>query len=98
GGSMKDLKEGDMDFLRIEQMVIIRTSSLNAADYCLGHNVDLGLEAGLSDKQVAAVQGDYEASDVLTAREKLAIRWAEAVTELRARAAAGRCAAMRAGL
>ena len=95
GVRMKYLKAGDMDFLRIEQMVIIRTSSLNAADYCLGHNVDLGLEAGLSDKQVAAVQGDYEASDVLTAREKLAIRWAEAVTEFRAREDDGLFAAMR---
>jgi alkylhydroperoxidase family enzyme len=85
GVRMKYLKAGDYDFLRIEQMVIIKTSALNGSEYCLGHNVDLGLEAGLTREQVDAVQGDYAAANVLTEREQLAVRWAEAVTEFRAR-------------
>ena len=85
GVRMKYLKAGDIAFLQIEQMVIIRTSSLNASEYCLGHNVDLGREAGLTAEQVEALQGDYAASDALSEREKLAVAWAEAVTELRAR-------------
>jgi alkylhydroperoxidase family enzyme len=84
GVRMKYLKAGDFDFLRIEQMVIVRTASLNAGRYCLGHNVDLGLEAGLTREQVVAIQGDYESSPLFSDREKTAIRWAEAVTKLEA--------------
>lgn len=85
GIRMKYLKAGDYDFLRIEQMVIVKTSALNGSAYCLGHNVDLGLEAGVTQEQLDAVQGDYAASDVLTDRQKLAVRWAEAVTGFTAR-------------
>jgi len=85
GVRMKYLQAGDLDFLRIEQLVIIRTSSLNASEYCLGHNVDLGLEAGLSAEEVEAAQGDYESSPHLTGRQKLAVRWAERVTRFEAR-------------
>jgi alkylhydroperoxidase family enzyme len=85
GVRMKYLKAGDIDFLRIEQLVIIRTSSLNGAEYCLGHNVDLGAEAGLTQEQIEAAQGEYESSPHLDERQKLAIRWAQAVTDFRAR-------------
>jgi alkylhydroperoxidase family enzyme len=85
GVRMKYLKAGDYDFLKIEQMVIIKTSSLNVSEYCLGHNVDLGLEAGLTPEEIAAVQGDYRASDLLNDAQKTAIAWAEAVTNFQAR-------------
>lgn len=86
GVRMKYLKAGDYDFLRIEQLVIVKTSSLNGSEYCLGHNVDLGLEAGVTPEQLAAVQrDDYLESDVLDDRQKLAVRWAEAVTNFAAR-------------
>jgi alkylhydroperoxidase family enzyme len=85
GVRMKYLKAGDYDFLRIEQMVIIKTSQLNGSEYCLGHNVDLGLEAGLTAEEVAAVQGDYRSSELLNEAQKTAIAWAEAVTNFAAR-------------
>lgn len=86
GVRMKYLKAGDFDFLHIEQMVIIKTSSLNVSEYCLGHNVDLGLEAGLTEEQVAAVQrDDFRDSPVLNDAQKTAIAWAEAVTRFTAR-------------
>lgn len=86
GVRMKYLKAGDYDFLRIEQMTIIKTSSLNASEYCLGHNVDLGLEAGLSAEEVAAVQSPgYADSPLLNDAQKTAVRWAEAVTSFEAR-------------
>jgi alkylhydroperoxidase family enzyme len=94
GVRMKYLKAGDVDFLRIEQLVIIRTSSLNGAEYCLGHNVDLGAEAGLTEAQIAAAQGDFESSRHLDERQKLAIRWAQAVTNFEARGDDGLFAAM----
>jgi alkylhydroperoxidase family enzyme len=86
GVRMKYLKAGDYDFLKIEQMVIIKTSSLNASEYCLGHNVDLGLEAGLTPEEVAAVQrDDYRDSPLLNDAQKTAVRWAQAVTDFQAR-------------
>jgi alkylhydroperoxidase family enzyme len=85
GVRMKYLKAGDLDFLRIEQMTIIKTSQSNGSEYCLGHNVDLGLEAGLTPEEIAAVQGDYRASDLLNDAQKTAIAWAEAVTNFQAR-------------
>jgi alkylhydroperoxidase family enzyme len=85
GVRMKYLKAGDYDFLRIEQMVIIKTSQLNGSEYCLGHNVDLGIEAGLSCEEIDAVQGDYRESPLLNDAQRTAVRWAEAVTNFEAR-------------
>jgi alkylhydroperoxidase family enzyme len=85
GVRMKYLKAGDMDFLRIEQLVIVKTASLNRGRYCLGHNQDLGLEAGLTAEQVAAAESDdFRSSPCLDERQKLAVAWAEAVTRLTA--------------
>jgi alkylhydroperoxidase family enzyme len=86
GVRMKYLKAGDYDFLKIEQMVIIKTSSLNASEYCLGHNVDLGLEAGLTEEEIDAVQSDdFRSSPLLNDAQKTAIAWAQAVTQFTAR-------------
>jgi alkylhydroperoxidase family enzyme len=86
GVRMKYLKAGDYDFLKIEQMVIIKTSSLNVSEYCLGHNVDLGLEAGLTQAEIDAVQRpDYRDSELLDDAQKTAVAWAEAVTKFAAR-------------
>lgn len=86
GIRMKYLKAGDYDFLRIEQMTIIKTSSQNASEYCLGHNVDLGIEAGLTPEEIAAVQApDFADSPLLNDAQKTAVRWAEAVTSFEAR-------------
>jgi uncharacterized peroxidase-related enzyme len=85
GIRMKYLKAGDMDFLRLEQLVIVKTASLNRGRYCLGHNQDLGREAGLTPEQVAAAESDdYLESAHLDDRQKLAVRWAEAVTRFTA--------------
>jgi len=85
GVRMKYLRNGDIDFLRVEQLVIVKTASLNRGRYCLGHNQDLGLEAGLTQEQVAAAESDdYRDSPHLDERQKLALRWAEAVTRFTA--------------
>jgi alkylhydroperoxidase family enzyme len=76
----------DPDYVKIQQLVIIKTSALNRSAYCMSHNVPLGKKIGLSEAQIAAAQGDdYMASPKLDARQKAAIRWAEAVTNLTAR-------------
>ena len=82
---LKNVKS-DPDYVRIQQLVIIKTSALNRSAYCMSHNVPLGKKVGLSEAQIAAAQGDdYMASPALDAPQKAAIRWAEAVTNLTAR-------------
>lgn len=86
GIRMRYLDE-DEEFLKVEQAVIIRTSSQNQSEYCLLHNIDLGAEAGLTNEQIATIQTDeYEAAECLDERTKAAIAWVDAVTELKASA------------
>ena len=76
----------DPAYVKILQLVIIKTSALNRSAYCMSHNVPLGKKIGLSEDQIDAAQGDgYKTSPHLDARQKAAIRWAEAVTNMTAR-------------
>jgi alkylhydroperoxidase family enzyme len=78
--------KSDPDYVKIQQLVIIKTSALNCSAYCMSHNVPLGKKIGLSEAQIVAAQGDdYMASPDLDDRQKAAIRWAEAVTQMTAR-------------
>jgi len=78
--------EEDGEFLKVEQAVIIRTSSKNGSEYCLLHNIDLGSQAGLSAEQIMMIQADdYHSADVLDERTKAAIAWTDAVTDMTAR-------------
>jgi alkylhydroperoxidase family enzyme len=82
---LKNVK-ADPDYVKIQQLVIIKTSALNQSAYCMSHNVPLGKKIGLSEAQIAAAQGaDYMNSPHLDERQKAAVRWAEAVTQLTAR-------------
>jgi alkylhydroperoxidase family enzyme len=76
----------DPDYVKILQLVIIKTSALNRSAYCMSHNVPLGRKIGLSEEQIRAAQGDgYKTSAALDERQKTAIAWAEAVTTMTAR-------------
>jgi alkylhydroperoxidase family enzyme len=82
---LKNVKT-DPDYVKIQQLVIIKTSALNASAYCMSHNVPLGRKVGLTEAQIAAAQGDdYMNSPHLDERQKAAVRWAEAVTKMTAR-------------
>ena len=82
---LKNVKT-DPEYVKIQQLVIIKTSALNASAYCMSHNVPLGRKIGLTDAQIAAAQGnDYMNSPHLDERQKAAVRWAEAVTRMTAR-------------
>ena len=84
GIRMRYLEE-DEEFLKVEQAVIIRTSSQNKSEYCMLHNIDLGAEAGLTKEQIALIQtDDFEEAEILDERTKAAIAWVDAVTELTA--------------
>src|SRR6476646_4988149 len=78
--------KADPDYVKIQQLVIIKTSALNRSAYCMSHNVPLGRKVGLTPEQIAAAQGDaYRASPDLDEKQKAAVRWAEAVTKMTAR-------------
>jgi len=78
--------KSDPDYVKIQQLVIIKTSALNRSAYCMSHNVPLARKIGLTQAQIEAAQGsDYMNSGDLDERQKAAIRWAEAVTLMRAR-------------
>jgi alkylhydroperoxidase family enzyme len=82
---LKNVKS-DPDYVKIQQLVIIKTSALNKSAYCMSHNVPLGRKMGLTAEQITAAQGsDYMSSPHLDGRQKAAIRWAEAVTNMTAR-------------
>src|SRR5581483_8993281 len=73
------------DYVKIQQLVIIKTSALNQSAYCMSHNVPLGKKIGLTEEQIRAAQGsDYMNSPHLDDRQKAAVRWAEAVTKMTA--------------
>ena len=81
-----DNVKSDPDYVKIQQLVIIKTSALNGSAYCMSHNVPLARKMGLTQAQIEAAQGsDYMSSRVLDERQKAAIRWAEAVTVMQAR-------------
>src|SRR5207302_10937956 len=78
--------KSDPDYVKIQQLVIIKTSALNQSAYCMSHNVPLGKKMGLSEAQIAAARGnDYMTSPDLDDRQKAAVRWADAVTRMTAR-------------
>src|ERR1700759_4746650 len=82
---LKNVK-ADPDYVKIQQLVIIKTSALNRSAYCMSHNVPLGKKIGLTEAQIAAAQGNnYMTSPDLDDRQKAAVRWAEAVTSMTAR-------------
>ena len=78
--------KSDPDYVKIQQLLIIKTSALNRSAYCMSHNVPLGKKIGLTEAQINAAQGsDYMRSGDLDDRQKAAIRWAEVVTLMQAR-------------
>ncbi|HKF11799.1 MAG TPA: carboxymuconolactone decarboxylase family protein [Xanthobacteraceae bacterium] len=81
-----DNVKSDPDYVKIQQLVIVKVSALNRSGYCMSHNVPLGRKIGLTEAQIKAAQGSaYMRSPDLDERQKAAIRWAEAVTLLTAR-------------
>jgi alkylhydroperoxidase family enzyme len=72
----------DPEFLKILQLVIIKTAILNHGSYCTGHNVGLGRTVGLTWDQIDAVEGGgWSTTESLSPREKAAVEWAVAVTK-----------------
>jgi uncharacterized peroxidase-related enzyme len=66
---------------RIKELVVIKTSHVNGCKYCYAHNTALGEAAGISHDEIVEISSDdYLKSETLSAAEKAAVRWAEAMT------------------
>jgi len=67
--------------VRVKALVILKTSMLNGCSYCIGHNTTLGRACGMNDEELAAIEGDVNASSLFTHGERAAITWAHHLTE-----------------
>lgn len=74
-------KGGSITDVRDKELVAIRTSHMNGCEYCLGHNVDLGQQVGLTMEVIlAAVAPDFAESPLLSPRQKALVAWTSAIT------------------
>jgi uncharacterized peroxidase-related enzyme len=64
---------------KLRELAYIKTSELNACDYCLHHHRALGKKAGLNDRQVAET-AQFETSDAYGELERDVMSYAEQVT------------------
>jgi AhpD family alkylhydroperoxidase len=66
--------------VRTKALVILKTSMLNGCNYCIGHNLTLGRACGMTEEEVAAIEGDMADTELFSAAEKAAITWAQHLT------------------
>ncbi len=67
---------------RLRGLACIKTSMVNACDYCTSHTSIYGQGLGISPAQLQAMQSDdYAQSDLFDEREKAVIAWAQAMTD-----------------
>jgi alkylhydroperoxidase family enzyme len=72
---------GAVSDVRLRNLATIKTSMVNACNYCTTHTSIYGEALGLTQAQLQALQGDaYRLSPLFNEREKATIAWAEAVT------------------
>jgi uncharacterized peroxidase-related enzyme len=64
---------------KLRELAYIKTSELNACDYCLHHHRVLGKKAGLDDRQVSETE-DFEESDAYDDLQRDVMRYAEQAT------------------
>ncbi|MPZ55523.1 MAG: hypothetical protein GEU91_03295 [Rhizobiales bacterium] len=72
---------GAVSDMRLRNLATIKTSMANECSYCTAHTSILGQTLGLSDAELAAMQGDaYRTDPLFNEKEKAVIAWSEAVT------------------
>ena len=64
---------------RLKELVIVRTSQLNACEYCLASHTAISLKLGWSSEQLEHLP-DFENRDDFSAAEKAALHLAEKMT------------------
>ena len=80
-GAVRQPNLGAQSDVKLRNLANIKTSMVNECKYCATHTSIYGQALGISDAQLAAMQGDaWKTSPLFDEREKAAIAWAEAVT------------------
>jgi alkylhydroperoxidase family enzyme len=66
---------------RLRGLACIKTSMVNACNYCTTHTSIFGQGLGITDEELEALKDDsYKISPLFDERDKAAIAWAEAMT------------------
>lgn len=66
---------------RLRSLAIIKTSMVNACEYCTEHTSVFGVGLGVGSDECALLDSDaYKESALFTDKEKAAIAWAESMT------------------
>ena len=72
---------GAISDVGLRGLACVKTSMTNECNYCTSHTSIYAQGLGYSEQQIALMADNkYKESDAFTAKEKLAIEWAEAVT------------------
>ncbi|MEJ2555383.1 MAG: hypothetical protein P8186_03955 [Anaerolineae bacterium] len=73
------------EFVKMQQLVIVKTAILNHSINCTGHNVDLARAVDITWEQLDLLEGDdWNNSELFSNKEKAVIRWADEVSTQRA--------------
>lgn len=79
--SVRQPNLGAVSDVRLRNLATIKTSLVNECHYCATHTSMFGEALGLTEEELAALQGDaWRTSDLFDERERTAIAWAEAMT------------------
>lgn len=71
----------DPEFVKMHQLVIVKTAIMNHSINCTGHNVDLAHAMGVTWEQLDLLDGDgWKESVLFSDKEKAVIQWAAEVT------------------
>jgi uncharacterized peroxidase-related enzyme len=72
---------GAVSDVRLRNLANVKTSMVNACNYCATHTSIFGQALGFSDEQLELLRGEaWRESSLFDEREKAVIAWAEAVT------------------
>ncbi len=72
---------GAVSDVRLRNLATVKTSMVNACNYCATHTSIYGQALGVSEAQLEAMRGDaWRDSSLFDERERAVIAWAEAVT------------------
>jgi uncharacterized peroxidase-related enzyme len=73
---------GAVSDVRLRNLANVKTSMVNACNYCATHTSIYGQALGFSDAQLESLRGEaWRESALFDEREKAVIAWAEAVTK-----------------
>ncbi|MCF2905562.1 hypothetical protein L0666_11240 [Octadecabacter sp. CECT 8868] len=85
GGLVASVRQPDLGATtdpRLRGLACIKTSMVNACEYCTSHTSVFGQGLGISDEELEAMMDDgYKTNPLFNDRDRAAIAWSEAMTQ-----------------